>query len=395
MKKLVIILLAVCLVFTGVLGYFMVKEKSPVNTSEESAPAEQAEIPEVAVIDYEALYATHDPKEVVATIDGKDVLWEEYFYNVYSQAQQTYDYFVTMANYGMAMNWTDASNEAGDSFAKYSVDMAEQTLLNLAAIRGFCDKNNVVLGDDVKESMENWRAEQIKQICGEDADEEAFAEVLKEIYMTPEMFDEMNRINHLFQQSYIQLYGENGEKLSDEAVNKFMDDNKYIRANHILLSTVDPEKNADVDEKLMNEKKNQAQGISDELRAIKDKDELLKRFGELKDEFCEDTGKTIFPDGMTFTPGTMVPEFENGCNNLKEYEVSEPIKSPFGYHIIIRLPLDADAVVGYTQSGTAVTVRATAANVELNNRFQEYLDGLEIQHAEGFTAPNLTDFIVK
>ena len=393
MKKLIIILLAVCLVFTGVIGFFMAGNKA----SEEASGdiAEKPEMPQIAAIDYDAVFALHDPKEVVAVIDGKDLLWENYFYNVFSQAQQTYEYFAAMANYGMPVSWSDAANESGDSFAKYSVDMAEQTLLQLAAINGFTEKNNVVLNNEIKESMEKWKQEQIKNICGEDADEEAFAEALKEIYMSPEMFDEMNEINHRFQQSYVQIYGNNGEKYSDEDVFKFMEDNNYIHANHILISTFDPETNEDLDEAAMNEKKAKAEELSAELREIKDHDKLIERFGELKDEFCEDTGKAIYPDGMSFTPGTMVQEFEDGCKELKEFEVSEPVKSQFGYHVIIRLPYEADAIIGYTQNGTALTVRGTAANVELNNRFQEYLDNLSIEYAEGFEIPNLLDYIVK
>ena len=60
----------------------------------------------------------------------------------------------------------------------------------------------------------------------------------------------------------------------------------------------------------------QAQAFADELRAIEDKGERLKRFAELKAEFCEDTGKETFPDGYIFLPGTMgvvpfdIPEAE-------------------------------------------------------------------------------------
>jgi peptidyl-prolyl cis-trans isomerase C len=37
-----------------------------------------------------------------------------------------------------------------------------------------------------------------------------------------------------------------------------------------------------------------------------------------------------------FTKGDMVPEFWNACVSLRIGEISEPVKSQFGYHIIKR-----------------------------------------------------------
>jgi parvulin-like peptidyl-prolyl isomerase len=37
-----------------------------------------------------------------------------------------------------------------------------------------------------------------------------------------------------------------------------------------------------------------------------------------------------------FSKGDMVPEFWNACTNLKVGEISQPVKSKYGYHIIKR-----------------------------------------------------------
>ena len=45
------------------------------------------------------------------------------------------------------------------------------------------------------------------------------------------------------------------------------------------------------------------------------------------------------PDGYVFGPGEMVTEFEEGTKALQPGQISQPIQSSFGWHIILRLPL--------------------------------------------------------
>lgn len=102
--------------------------------------------------------------------------------------------------------------------------------------------------------------------------------------------------------------------------------------------TKDPSTGEELSDADKADKKAKADEIYKELAAITDQSELMKRFAELKEEYCEDTGKTTYPDGYTFTEGKMVPEFENAVKALEAYEVSEPVQSDYGYHIILRLP---------------------------------------------------------
>jgi peptidyl-prolyl cis-trans isomerase D len=70
-------------------------------------------------------------------------------------------------------------------------------------------------------------------------------------------------------------------------------------------------------------------------------------FGELAKEFSTDTGSGAKGGDLGwFGKGAMVAEFENAAFSMKVGEISEPIKSEFGYHIIQVLgheerPLDA------------------------------------------------------
>lgn len=77
--------------------------------------------------------------------------------------------------------------------------------------------------------------------------------------------------------------------------------------------------------------------VKDEATAKKVKEELGqgKSFEELAKQYSEDTGsKEKGGDLGFFGPGKMVKEFEDAAYKLKKDEVSEPVKSQFGYHII-------------------------------------------------------------
>ncbi|TCW53335.1 foldase protein PrsA [Bacillus thuringiensis] len=77
--------------------------------------------------------------------------------------------------------------------------------------------------------------------------------------------------------------------------------------------------------------------VKDEATAKKVKEELGqgKSFEELAKQYSEDTGsKEKGGDLGFFSAGKMVKEFEDAAYKLKKDEVSEPVKSQFGYHII-------------------------------------------------------------
>ncbi|PFJ05344.1 peptidylprolyl isomerase [Bacillus cereus] len=77
--------------------------------------------------------------------------------------------------------------------------------------------------------------------------------------------------------------------------------------------------------------------VKDEATAKKVKEELGqgKSFEELAKQYSEDTSsKDKGGDLGYFTAGKMVKEFEDAAYKLKKDEVSDPVKTQFGYHII-------------------------------------------------------------
>jgi parvulin-like peptidyl-prolyl isomerase len=68
---------------------------------------------------------------------------------------------------------------------------------------------------------------------------------------------------------------------------------------------------------------------------IKKKLENGEDFAELAKKYSDDPGsKNKGGDLGFFTKGRMVPEFESAAFSLKPGELSDPVKTDFGYHLI-------------------------------------------------------------
>ena len=125
--------------------------------------------------------------------------------------------------------------------------------------------------------------------------------------------------------------------------------NNYVyHVKHILLLTVDmegqPTQQEDgsyaypaLDAETVAAKRAQAEDLLAQLRASSDPEAL---FDQLMNEHSEDSGLAANPDGYTATPGEMVPAFEQTAFSLGMGEISDIVESSYGYHIILRLPVD-------------------------------------------------------
>lgn len=400
MKKLVVILAAVCILFAGVVGYISctnrpadVEPEAEPETSQIIEAEESGTEVQTLTVDYDAMRASHEPDEIVAACNGRDVRWDEYFYWASYNATQVENYINTMATYGLSVSWDDPwSQDSAETYAEFVTANAEEQIKQVNSVEDFAAENNVVLSDEILAEMDEQLKSTIASVCGEDATEEEFNEYLDQAYLTRELYDRMNRMNYLYQQGYTQLYGETGELIDDAAAIAYLEDNGYVSANHILLMTVDSATGEALDEETIAAQEEKAKEIAAELQAIEDPQLLLTRFAELKEEYCEDTGKATYPDGYTFTPGTMVTEFEDACNALEEYQVSDPVLTSYGYHVIIRLPFDPDRVVEYSYEGTPLTARSLAANAEYASRMDAQHEKTTFELVPGFSF-NIKDFL--
>ena len=393
MKKLLVLLLVVCLIAGGVFGFLLGKDGTIRQVKPLVTPAPVEETTETGGLNYDAIYALHEPDEVVLYVGDQPVTWSEYFYYLSRQGQSVENYFASMAMYGMNTTWTDTADDEGHNFVDLTLESAESVARSLEGTFGFAAANDVALSVEDLETIENKVKEDTLALCGEDATRADLDKYLEGIYLSPALYDRMNEVSVLYQNGFTKLYGENGEKMSDEEALAYLEKNGYLSANHILLMTIDPSSYEALDDETKAAKQAQAAELAAELQGIEDTEARLARFAELKEQFDEDSGKAAYPDGYVFQPGDMVEEFENTVKAQEAFQVSDPVESAYGYHVIMTLPLDPDAVLEYSSGGAAMTARSTAANAAYSEMVDSYVEEQELVYAEGFEKPDLLSFV--
>lgn len=359
------------------------QEGSEVQISEEleiEQDAHDADVPSdaqsyvpVPGLDYDMIRALHEPEDVVAVVEGRDVTWDEYFYWLRDVGMQAENYVQMLALYSQSLDWDDKlSADSEQTLAEYVIELTHDNIRQLAVVEAVAEENGVTLTREDEADLAAQLKETIASVCGEGATEADFNAFLEENHISRTMYDRITRANYLYRDTYIALYGKNGEKVPDENALAYLEKNNYLAAAHILFMTIDPDTYEALDEDTIAQKRAQAEEVAAELRAIDNEGTRARRFAVLKEKYCEDPDRVDFPDGYLFTPGTMVDEFEDCVKSLEEYEVSKPVLSSFGYHVIMRLPLDPDMTIQYSDEETPLTGRAICADSDftamLNDR---------------------------
>ena len=136
---------------------------------------------------------------------------------------------------------------------------------------------------------------------------------------------------------YNQIMGEFYFTLPNQD-NKTYKINKKINTNKRTYKEFSVEKNLKVGQAhayhIMVMSYSEAIRISQALQGLNGSS-LKNKFIELAKQKSEDPGTKEFGGDLGyFAKGVMVPEFENIAFTMKIGTVSQPVKSPFGYHII-------------------------------------------------------------
>ena len=153
----------------------------------------------------------------------------------------------------------------------------------------------------------------------------------KKLDQDPEIQAKLEDImNAVLAQEFLQREIEGKVKITDDEIETYYKGHEEeftnpesAKARHILLKV--PE---GADEKAWKEAESKAKDIKKKLENGED-------FAELAKKYSDDPGsKNKGGDLGFFTKGRMVPEFESAAFSLKPGELSDPVKTNFGYHLI-------------------------------------------------------------
>lgn len=296
MKKLVSLALCAALLAALLAGCGQAADSPETASPEASAEASPEASAETVSLDWAAARAAYDLDATVLTVDGSPVSWGEFFYWFYYCYAQYSGVFGAVADFNAEYIYAEDS-----TVGSVIMDEAKNYAVQYHALDVNAQKEGIALTAEDEEALAALLESDIAELVGEDGTEEQLYEVLEQNYVSPELYNYMNRMAALYTRAYAELYGQDGEKLTEDEVMAFADEYGYMGAKHILILTTDEEGEA-LDETAKAEKRAEIDEIYAQLQG-KSGDELESAFDALMQEKSEDTGLAAYPDGYCFTSG--------------------------------------------------------------------------------------------
>lgn len=271
--------------------------------------------------------------EVVVKVGTAEITAADYLYWL---NRVITDYLSQFGGQMTTLPW-DTKMQEDLTFGQYMLDQAMELASFHCVLRTLAGQENLTPDSALATEVDKQYADMAVQLGG---DENKVIHALWAQLLTKDLLITLNENSDLFSQLADLYYGENsGHYPTDAEVNAFLEEEGRYKAKHILLSTIDLETREPLDEETVARKKAQADDLLAQLRAAEDP---IALFDDLMNEYSEDTGLEANPEGYTTEKGKMVEPFETAALALKAGEISDVVESEFGYHIILRLPMNPD-----------------------------------------------------
>ena len=322
------------------------------------------------------------PDTLVATADGTPVYWNEFAYWLAYIGSQ-----IAVPDENGKIDWY-AAEGSEEPLAEVLLANVHDSILQYHILESMAAERGIEFGAEGEEYVSGMIQDAITSIAGEEGTEEDLASYLSDYYLDMDVLRFQGKVQYLYTKLFEELFGANGEKVSDEDVAEYVEENGLMLAKHILYSVTD-ETGAELDDAAKAEKKAAAESAVQQLRAITDNEALVTKFDEIMNAESEDPGLAYYPNGYVFGSGEMMQEFEDGTKALGDYEVSDPVETAAGYHVILRLPLKGDSNVGADSTGNDVSLRYQVAMEQFNDLASARTEQAEIIWEKGFENLNL------
>lgn len=271
-------------------------------------------------------------KDVAATVNGKSITIEDYEREYKMQAKQA------MAQYGedfLMQKSPDGKQTMGEIMRQNTLD----NMVRFEIYKQDAEEKGIKVTDNDVDA-------EYKKMVDMYGGEEKLQEALKENDLTVDQMKKYMKTNLLMRQYQEKMLKE--LEPTEEELKKYYDGHKdefkTAEASHILVKT-----------------KEEAEAIKKELDGGAD-------FAKLAKEKSLDTGSAQNGGSLgQFSPGQMVKEFDEKVFSMKPGEISDPVKTQFGFHIIKLEKVSNDF------KGAKDAVKEAV----IQEKFKEYNDKLE------------------
>jgi len=359
--------------------------------TESAAPAEP--------LDFDAAYAAYAPETVVFTVEGEEVTWQEFFYEI------AYNASIIAAQEGAAFTdwdemcplYVDADGNMVFTYGDVVLQYAVNALLQYHIMDKHMTELGIVLDEDSIAMLEDVRQQIVDTNFS--GDEGAFLNYLESLYCSDELWNWFNETDAKYAQAFDDLYGEMGSNYTDENVMAYAAGDpdgawtEYVQLKMICLyAEEEAEAEETSEEPASDEPSEEAAELSDadlaaqilaELSAAEDRN---ARYAELYTQYNEEIGLDPYPDGWCVYQGDIAQEVYSAALTMEPDEM-RVVSIEDGEVVVWKVPVDPDAGVTYdSANNTVYTLRYYAAWQEYAETVNQWLETgtATAQWAEGF-----------
>lgn len=258
-----------------------------------------------------------DLNEAVADVNGTKITLGQYEFMLKMNKASV------ESTIGGAEGW-EQKDQSGQTYKdKYKTLVLDQ-MINTELLAQNAEKEGIKVTDKEIQSSYN----DLKTYVNSD---EQIKKSAEDLGISDDFLKEQAKLSLLIQKSQEKFYSE--EKVSDSEMKKYYDEHidEYkkdeVEASHILIKTTD-DQNKPLPEAEQKKAKEKAEKVLKEVKAGGD-------FAELAKKYSQDPGSAEQGGSLgTFGKGMMVKEFEDAAFGMEPGQVSNLVKTNFGYHII-------------------------------------------------------------
>lgn len=288
--------------------------------------------------------------------------------------------------------------ETAEEWAEVSDDLkadALDTTLLYEIVERKAKELGLALSEETVAQIEQEQAEFVEELGGQ----EAYVAYLDNLCATEEELYHMNEVYYLNQLLLETLTADGTLTVTQEdidgVVNEMVEQNGYYAAKHILIATRQMNEDGTAYEDYSEEEKQAAYEKALNLREnLLEEQDSEAVFDELMHQFSEDsrdpeTGELYAPNGYGLVPlNYMVPEFEEATLALEIGQVSDIVTSDYGYHIIMRIPVDTTDLESYVTENYTETYK-------LSLLIQDWMDEATVVSDPAYDTISVYDFYTK